>query len=188
MKTHDLTPPEQWLEDYGDVLYRYALGRVRNPAVAEDLLQETLLSALKAQQNYSGTATTQTWLIGILKHKIIDFFRQKGREKEDTLDPQSSEIEQLLFDHEGHWQQALSNLPEPENAMQQAQFLAVLESCIDRLPGRLARVFILRELENLDNDEICQILAISSINNLWVMMSRARLQLRHCLEIQWLKH
>jgi len=188
MKTHDLTSPEQWLELYGDVLYRFALGRIRNPSVAEDLVQETLLAALNAKQSYAGTATTRTWLIGILKHKIIDFFRQQSRQKEDTLDDQGSEIEQLLFDDKGHWQQDVGNWPEPENAMQQDQFLAVLESCLDRLPEKQARLFILRELEDLDNDEICQLLAISSVNNLWVMMSRARLQLRQCIEVQWLKN
>jgi len=84
--THELSTPEQWLQLYGDILYRYGLARVRNAEVAEDLVQETLLAALKAKENYAGQSSEQTWLIGILKHKIIDSFRKASREQAQEYD------------------------------------------------------------------------------------------------------
>ncbi len=186
MKKHTLTPADQWLTLYGDVLYRYALSRVMKSSVAEDLVQETLLAALKARKNYAGAASTRTWLIGILKHKIIDFFRQQIRENNQSLNDEQQDIEALIFDQEGHWRQSIKPLSVPEEAIQQQQFLKVLQSCIEALPLKQARLFVLRELEGLNNERLCETLEISSMNHLWVMMSRARLQLRECLETRWL--
>lgn len=186
MKKHPLTSPEQWLTLYGDVLYRYALSRVMNSGAAEDLVQETLLAGLKASDRFAGSASTQTWLIGILKHKIIDFFRQQIRENQQSFSEDQQEIEALIFDESGHWRKAIKALSGPEEDIQQQQFLRVLQACLDNLPAKQARLFLLRELDGLSNGELCDILEISTINHLWVMMSRARLQLRECLEIRWL--
>jgi len=186
MKKHVLVSPEKWLTQYGDVLYRYALSRVRSSSAAEDLLQETLLAGLNARKNYAGTASTQTWLIGILKHKIIDYFRRKQHENIPFENDEQQDIEALLFDDKGHWRQTVNPLPGPEEDIQQDQFFGVLQHCIDALPPRQAKLFILRELEGLDNEQLCNILEINTMNHLWVLMSRARLQLRECLEIRWL--
>lgn len=186
---HELSSPDQWLPLYGDILYRYGVARVRNSDVAEDLVQETLLAALKAKENYAGQASEQTWLIGILKHKIIDYFRKSSREKSQELDEQlvSKNETDDHFNHKGHWQVELSTWSKPEQSMEQEQFLMTLQVCIDGLPPRLSKIFILRELEGMSSEEICEVLSISTLNNLWVMLSRARKQLRHCLDINWIQ-
>lgn len=184
--THKGSAPEQWLDKYGDVLYRFGLARVRVPDVAEDLVQETLLAALKAKEHYAGQASERTWLIGILKHKIMDYFRKvakdQTREYEDSL---VNDVEDDFFDEQGNWRIDLASWSNPDKALEQEQFIQVLQGCIDRLPPRLAQLFILREIDGLDSEELRQTLSISTLNNLWVMMSRMRTQLRHCLDLNW---
>ena len=185
---HDLSSPDQWLTLHGDILYRYALTRVRDIEIAEDLVQETLLAALMAKNNYAGQATEQTWLIGILKHKIIDYFRKTSREHAQQYnDAFTSENDNDYFDHQGHWQVDLSHWSKPEQSMQHEQFFKVLQDCIDRMPKRMAQLFIMREFDNMESNEICDLMSISSMNNFWVMQSRIRMQLRQCLDIHWLK-
>jgi RNA polymerase sigma-70 factor (ECF subfamily) len=187
--TYELSSPDQWLPLYGDVLYRYAIARVRRSDVAEDLVQETLLAALKAQANYAGQSAEQTWLIGILKHKMIDYFRQSSRDVVETFDEDMMALNnegEDFFNQKGGWQVNLSTWDKPEKLMQQEQFITILQECIDRLPSRMSQLFILRELEGMSNDEICEVMSISSVNNLWVMLSRTRVQLRHCLDINWI--
>lgn len=184
--SHEGSLPEQWLALYGDILYRYGFARVRDPDVAEDLVQETLLAALKARRNYAGQSSEQTWLIGILKHKIIDHFRKAAREKTQEFDEHVVINENDdFFDAQGHWQHELSAWAKPEKSVEQEQFLIVLQDCIDRLPPRMAQLFILRELDGMESEEICRSLSISTLNNFWVMMSRMRVQLRHCLDLNW---
>ncbi|PKM12465.1 MAG: RNA polymerase subunit sigma [Gammaproteobacteria bacterium HGW-Gammaproteobacteria-3] len=180
-----MSKPEQWLGLYGDVLYRYALSRVRNPDVAEDLVQETLLAGIKAKDNYAGQAAVQTWLIGILKHKIIDYFRKASREKTQEFDDRFATEEDDYFDQQGSWQIDLSSWSKPDKCLEQEQFIEVLQTCIDRLPPRMAQLFILRELDGMESEKICETLSISTLNNFWVMMSRVRVQLRHCLDLNW---
>ncbi|MGR9046436.1 MAG: sigma-70 family RNA polymerase sigma factor [Gammaproteobacteria bacterium] len=183
--THEGSLPEQWLGLYGDILYRFSLARVRDPAIAEDLVQETLLAALKAKAHYAGQSSEQTWLIGILKHKIVDYFRKTSREKTQGYDDcVATEQEDDFFDREGHWQISLASWSKPERSLEQEQFYAVLQKCIGFLPPRMAHLFVLRELDGLESEEICRTMSISQ-NNFWVMMSRARVQLRHCLDLNW---
>jgi RNA polymerase sigma-70 factor (ECF subfamily) len=189
--THELSLPEQWLPLYGDVLYRYGVSRVRDSDIAEDLVQETLLAALKAKDNYVGQASEQTWLIGILKHKIIDHFRKISRENLQELDELSVSAEErendCFFNQKGSWLTNLSTWSKPEQSLEQEEFLTILDKCIERLPPRMAQLFILRELEGMNSEEICDVLSISTLNNLWVMLSRVRVQLRHCLDKNWIK-
>jgi len=182
---YELSSPEQWLQTHGDVLYRFGLARVREPEVAEDLVQETLLAALKAQQNYSGKASERTWLIGILKHKMIDYFRKQTRQNTQEFDDELLNNDAEYFDQTGHWQIDFSSWSKPDKSVEQEQFLQVLEQCISRLPARMAQLFMLREFEDMSSDEICQLMSISSMNNFWVMLSRVRGQLRHCLDLNW---
>lgn len=183
--THELSPPDQWLNLYGDILYRYGITRVRDPEIAEDLVQDTLLAALKAKENYAGHSTEQTWLIGILKHKIIDYFRKASRDKVQEFDEHLVSDENY-FDQRGHWKTDLTNWSQPDKSMQQEEFMQVLEECIERLPSRMAQLFILREFDDMKSDEICELMSISTLNNFWVMLSRVRVQLRHCLDINWI--
>lgn len=184
--SHEGSAPEQWVDKYGDILYRFSLARVRVPDVAEDLVQETLLAALKAKDNYAGQASERTWLIGILKHKIMDYFRKVAKEQaQEYEDGLANDTENDFFDEQGNWTIDLASWSNPDKVLEQEQFIRVLQECIDRLPARLAQLFILREFDGMGNEELRQTLSISTLNNLWVMMSRMRTQLRHCLDLNW---
>lgn len=183
--THRLSKPEQWLDLYGDILYRYGYARLRNPDAAEDLVQETLLAALRARDRYAGQASEQTWLIGILKHKIIDHFRKISKESSQDYDNGAAiEGEDEFFDEKGNWQHDVSSWSKPDKSLEQSQFFDVLQRCIERLPPKSAQLFVLREIDGVDTEEICVAMSITS-NNFWVMMSRTRVRLRHCLDLNW---
>ena len=184
--THELSTPDQWLSLHGDILYRYGVVRVRDSNVAEDLVQETLLAALKAKANYSGQATEQTWLISILKHKIIDYFRKASREPTQEYDDGfASDNEDDYFDQQGSWQVDFSYWSKPDKSMEQEQFMTTLQDCISRLPPKMGQLFVLREFDDMKSEDICELMSISTLNNFWVMLSRVRVQLRHCLDINW---
>ena len=182
--------PSGWVDDHGDCLFRYALVRLRDEAAAEDIVQETLLSAIQAMSSYAGKSAERTWLIGILKHKLIDHFRKTSREV--ALDPSETDLSEFdpLFERQdefkNHWNDALNPRvwKTPEDALEQDEFFAVLQTCLSKLPERVATCFSLREMNGLDSDEICEILSLSP-NNFWVMMHRARMSLRRCVEINW---
>lgn len=183
--------PTVWVDEHGDYLFRYAVVRLRNEAAAEDLVQETLLSAIQSLSSYGGRSAERTWLTGILKHKIIDHFRKTSREV--PLDPADTDLSEFdpLFERQdeftGHWNDKLSPRiwkSSPEDALQQDEFFDVLERCLSKLPERVANCFSLREMNGLDSDEICEVLGLSP-NNFWVMMHRARMSLRRCIEINW---
>jgi len=177
--------PAEWLDRYGDALYRYARLRVHDDYLAEDLVQETLLAAYKTRERFAGNATEKTWLIGILKHKIVDHFRRACRETTQEINDGVYASADVCFDEQGHWTIDIADWSRPDQALEQAQFWDVLSDCVERLPPRQARLFVLRDLDGLPSDEICQVLDISTTNNLWVMLSRMRLQLRNCLDMNW---
>ncbi|GAB6067119.1 sigma-70 family RNA polymerase sigma factor [Methylothermus subterraneus] len=169
--------PERWLERYGDLLFRYALARVGDNAVAEDLVQETLLAAWRGRAEFAGRSSESSWLVGILRHKIADHFRKFS----------SSSLEELgldwdAFDEFGHWREAPKDLGDPERDLELDQLKAALLRCLEKLPPRLRHLFYLREVEGLRAEEICRQLPASSTNNVWVMLSRMRFRLRRCLE------
>lgn len=183
--------PTAWVDDHGDYLFRYAVVRLRNETAAEDLVQETLLSAIQSLSSYGGRSTERTWLTGILKHKIIDHFRKSSRET--PLDPADTDLSEFdpLFERQdefvGHWNDNLSPRiwkSSPEDALQQSEFFEVLQRCLSKLPARVADCFSLREMNGLESGEICEVLGLSP-NNFWVMMHRARMSLRRCIEINW---
>ncbi len=176
--------PNLWLDKYGDALYRYAMLRLRDSMLAEDLVQDTLLAAMQAR--YAGQSSERTWLIGILKHKIVDHLRKARRERPlgDELDA-AAEQNAGLFDQHGHWRIDISQWSDPDKALEQKEFWRVFSECIRRLPPRLGDALMLRELDGLSTEEICQELDIATTNNLWVMLSRARLRMRQCLDANW---
>ena len=176
----------QWMEEHWDTLYRYALTRVRDETMAEDLVQETLLAAFKGRENFEQRSSQKTWLIGILKHKIIDAIRKASRETPFAMnDDIAKELDEAYFDHSNSWQVDLQAWGAPEQSLEQQQFWRILSECVDRLPPRMAQVFILRELEGLASEEICKVANISTTNNLWVTLSRIRMRMRQCLEDKW---
>ena len=183
--------PASWVDQHGDYLFRYAVVRLRDESLAEDCVQEALLSAIQSMASYGGKSTERTWLTGILKHKIIDYFRKHSREV--PLDPSETDLSEFdpLFERHDefvdHWHDSLSPRiwqRSPDEALQENEFFGVLQGCMSKLPERVASVFALREMNGLDTDEICEILSLSS-SNFWVMMHRARMALRRCIEINW---
>lgn len=176
------TDPEQWVAEYGDVLYRYALVRVRRPEVAADLVQETLLDAWRGRAAFAGRSATATWLVGILRHKILDHFRKSA--SASPTEPADA-VEEQVFSRRGKWNAVPGPWPrDPTAELEQAEFWDIFRGCLDRLPETLAVAFVLREIDDADTDTICQILDITP-TNLWARLHRARLQLRACLERRW---
>jgi RNA polymerase sigma-70 factor (ECF subfamily) len=165
-------------------LLRYAQLQLRNPAWAEDAVSETLLAALEKPEAFEGRAQPKTWLIGILKHKLVDQVRKHSKECSLTTEDDETPIEDLLFDQTGHFREAPLEWGDPQGVVNQAQFIAVLDACVEKLPNQLGRVFLMREWLELETDEICKELGITS-TNLWVMLHRARLRLRECLQSHW---
>ena len=182
-----------WLDQHGDYLFKYAIFRLRDDTAAEDAVQETFLAALKAYDKFEGRGSERTWLVGILKHKIIDHFRRAGREAplgeggEDA--PEHREFFERTDEWVGHWN--ADHAPSdwhatPAELIERSDFWKVFSDCLSPLPQRTASAFTLREVDGLTSEEICDALSIS-VSNLWVMLHRARLHLRNCLEINWFK-
>jgi len=173
------------IEIHRPYLLRYARLHLANPAQAEDVVQETLLAALEGGERYSGRSTLRTWLTGILKHKIIDQIRRASREQ-PLVDDERSEAEAVdaLFAADGHWREFPQDWDNPETALDNGRFWKAFELCLQRLPARTAQVFRMREVMELPTEDICKALDISA-TNCWVMLHRARLVLRECLQLTW---
>jgi len=182
-------PPEKsdfrtQLEQQRPYLLRFAALQLRDPNAAEDAVQETLLAALAGEANFAGRSNLRTWLTGILKHKIIDSIRRAAREPSAGAELEDDAAFDPLFRANGHWKDRPQAWEEPQGALEQKQFLGVLEQCLARLPQKTARVFMLREHLGLDTDEICKELAITP-THCWVLLYRARMALRLCLDERW---
>lgn len=182
--------PDAWLEKHGDALFRYAMLQLRDATLAEDAVQETLLAALEARSRFSGKSSERTWLTGILKHKIIDLIRRSSRETGfENIDEQAAsgldDLTDTLFDERGEWVAAPHDWGNPETVLEQKRFREIFALCMKSLPPQLAMIFSLREISGMATEEICKDLAITSTNS-WVMLYRARLGLRQCLEMRWL--
>jgi RNA polymerase sigma-70 factor, ECF subfamily len=167
-------------------LLRVAVLQLRDNDVAEDVVQDTLLAALQGAGGFSGKSSLKTWLTGILKHKIVDVIRRKGRQPVLASFDEECQIDDLdaLFDESGHWENPPADWGNPESALSQQQFFDVMQMCLEKLPPNTARVFVMREVMDLTSEEICKELSITS-TNLWVILYRARIVLRQCLEQNW---
>lgn len=191
-ETPEPLDPKQWVDVYGDYLYRFALSRLRDEVAAEDAVQETFLAALKARDTFAGASSEKTWLVGILKNKIIDYFRKMSREVPlDLSDELPYEREQMMAQsgmRKDHWdienRLGPSDWGNPSEMLEKKEFWAILERCLDMLPKKMARVFALRELEETATDELTKLLQITE-SNLFVMLHRARAQMRRCIELKW---
>ena len=183
--------PESWVDQYGDFLYRFTLSRIKDPSIAEDLVQETFLAALKARKNFQGRSTAKTWLIAILKHKIVDHIRKRVREQisdkvESMHNTAAIDPVDNSFNDEGDWQIRPSKWAiDPMKLYEQKEFMDVLYHCLGELPERQAEAFMMREIDGFSTEEICKDLNITATNS-WVMLYRARMWLRRCLENNWL--
>lgn len=181
--------PERWVDEHGDYLFHYALSRLRDHHLAEEYVQEALLSALRSAERFEGRSSERTWLAGILKNKILDHFRKAGRETSFTDLEFYGDEERQQFDHPtvpNHWvaELAPSEWDCAGAELDREAFWKVFHHCASRLPDKIAKVFLLRELDDLSTEEICATLTITP-GNLWVMLHRARTALRRCLEDNW---
>lgn len=189
----NILEPEKWIDRYSDILFNYTITRINRREVAEDLVQETFFSAYKARESFQHEASEKTWLISILKRKIIDHYRKKSTQNELSIFDKDSKDDFMnhFFDkesgNEGHWTDSSS--PQEwrkdfQTSVESDEFNAILKNCLDKLSGKTSTVFTLKNMEDLDSDEICKELQISP-SNYWVLMHRAKLQLRECMEKNW---
>ncbi len=176
--------PEMWVDEHGDYLYRYAWSRLRDSTGAEEVVQETLMAGVRFASQFTGTGSERGWLLGILKRKIIDYIRLRqrydrdGTSFEDEADPTGQ-----LFDANGHWRTGV--LPEtPDSKVASLELWDVVRGCLDTIPKGQADVFVLSVMEEMDSDDVCAQLGITS-SNLWVRLHRARLGLARCVGHKW---
>ena len=176
----------QQLEAMRPALLRFALLQLRNPELAEDAVQDALLAILEKPDQFAGSSSLRTYVIGILKFKIIDSLRVAGRTVQIETEPDQSEDDVIdhLFTANGHTVDPPQAWGNPDAVLQQQDFFRVMEICLEKLPVQNARVFMMREWLDLETEEICKELQLSS-SNLWVILYRARLRLRECLDINW---
>ena len=183
----DSDPFAAELESHRRYLTRVAQLQLRDRDAAEDVVQDTLFAALTGRDGFSGRSSLKTWLTGILKHKIVDAIRRKQRQPivASTFD-EEVDLEDFdpLFRDDGGWATPPAEWGDPESALSRREFFDMLDFCLEKLPPNTARVFMMREVMELDTDEICKELTITA-NNLWVILYRARMALRQCLEQNW---
>lgn len=178
-------PEAQELANHRPQLIKYAMLQLRNHAQAEDAVQEALVAAIRGAASFSGGSSVRTWLIGILKHKIIDSIRKASREPSIDAFEASAEDLDAFFQPDGHFVDKPADWGDPEQALSQRRFFEVMEQCMESLPKMTAQAFAMREVMGLETKEICANLGITS-SNCWVLLFRARMKLRDCLEKNWI--
>ncbi len=177
--------PSEWIETYGDYLYRYALSRLRDINAAEETLQETFLAGIRYQGQFKGLGSQRAWLLGILKRKIIDYVRSRTRQNNVTADEGDSDLENRLFDESGFWRKGANKWgAEPGRELERRELWQVVRECLTHVPDTQADVFVLSVMEGMSTEEICAELDISQ-SNLWVRLHRARLHLASCVNFRW---
>jgi RNA polymerase sigma-70 factor (ECF subfamily) len=189
MNSSTLNPTNQLhqqLEAMRPALIRFAQLQLRNDALAEDAVQDALIAVLEKPDQFAGQSSLRTYVIGILKYKIIDNLRLSSRERQ--IEPQDDQSEDdaidALFTADGHNQTQPRNWGNPDATLEQKDFFKVLQLCLDKLPAKTARIFMMREWLELETDEICKELDITT-SNAWVLLYRARSRLRECLDLHW---
>ncbi len=194
IKNNAKLAPEKWVDNYADYLFSYAISRISKEEEARDLVQDTFLSALKAKDSFKGAASEKTWLVSILKRKVIDRYRKNAVRKETSFE--ESDTYKVAYSHyfteegfiPGEWQKQAR--PQQWNAtdgkIEQGEFRKILAACLDKLPKAWSAVFSMKHLEEESSETICKELEISP-SNYWVIIHRAKLQMRECLEKNWFK-
>ncbi|MDF1656928.1 MAG: sigma-70 family RNA polymerase sigma factor [Verrucomicrobiales bacterium] len=182
--THTLNP-ENWNLSYREYLIRFALQRISDYGIAEDLVQDTFLSGWNAKTSFRGDCTERTWLTGILRNKIIDHYRKTGRRPSvltTDLDATSMDEGDTFSWIDQQPDLGLTNRPEAET--EKHEFLKDLEKAVTHLPTKMGRAYEMRELLGLSTDEITDELGISKAN-LWVLIHRAKQTLSEELDSEW---
>lgn len=181
--TTGILNPDRWVDEHGDMLFRYAMQRTGNEETARDLVQDSLLAALKSAENFQGQSTERTWLVSILKNKIADHYRAKNSQKARMF----QEVDMQFFSEEGHWLEERSPADWSSDAFQQMEqkdFARTLTGCLEWMGGKYEQVVRLKFLEGEKSEDICNALDITP-SNYWVLIHRAKLRLRECLENHW---
>ncbi len=182
--------PSSWIDNYADALFNYALVRLSDRETAKDLVQETFLSALRNLESFRGDSSEKTWLFSILKNKIIDYYRKKGSEKTVSLsDAEETSGLELYFDEEGEWKSTAQPADWSESGhddLRSREFHEILRKCLSKLTAQCRSIFVLKYMDELEFEEICKRLEIST-SNYWVIMHRAKLGLRKCIEKNWVQ-
>ena len=178
--------PDQWVEAYGNYLFRYAFSRLRDANAAEEVLQETFLAGIKHHQQFAGKGTQRAWLLGILKRKIVDYVRSRAKaENADATEDGEVKLEERLFDESGNWREGAKRWAfESGRNLQSEELWAIVRDCLSHVPPNQANVFVLSVMEEMASEEICTQLSISQ-SNLWVRLHRARLHLADCVGSRW---
>ncbi len=178
--------PEKWVEKYADALYAFTIVRISDSGISEDLVQETFLSAWKAKESYKGEASEKNWLYKICKNKIIDHYRKQ----KNSVFIINDREEDIYFDEDAHW--TTESKPndwgiDPQQPIQKKEFYSTLEKCKQKLKEMQQQVFVLKYMEDMDSVKICSLLGITAANY-WVLIHRAKLHLRSCLEKNWINN
>lgn len=179
--------PTNWVKLYADELYKFACSRVSDSGLAEDLVQDTFLSGLQAMHQFRGESSEKTWLLAILKNKINDHFRTAGRIAIKTLDVEDPDPQLIFFNEKGHWHKEMAPRPwttDSNDKAEQADFFRILRTCMDKLTSLGKAVIQHKYLDEKKSADICKDFSLTS-SNYWVIIHRARLQLRACLEKNW---
>jgi len=186
-----ISNPEEWVDKYGNYLYKIALLRTNNIHQAEDMVQETFMAAFRGKETFKGESTEKTWMVGILKRKIIDHFRKNI--KYVGVDQETFEEISGHFQKEGAMKGSWNENAgpgkwdmSPENVLENEEFMQIMQICFGNMPDKLSSVFSLKEIDGWKTEKICKEFDISP-SNLWVILHRARLLLRSCLEKKWFK-
>ena len=184
--------PKEWVKNYADYLYNHAMYRTRNSALSEDLVQDTFVSAFKGKDNFKGTASEKTWLVTILKNKIIDHYRKASTRNQINIS-QLGDAADYFFDttgedgHTNSWRS--SSAPgqmktEGLDLTEQNELNDILLSCFDKLPEKWGEISKMKLVDDATTEEITETFNITK-SNFWVILHRAKLQLRDCLEHNW---
>ncbi|HUI31856.1 MAG TPA: sigma-70 family RNA polymerase sigma factor [Candidatus Acidoferrales bacterium] len=190
MSWKEKAAPQRWVENFSDSLFRYAIVRVNDRETARDLVQDTLLSGLQNVSSFRGDSAEKTWLFTILKNKIIDHYRRSSTDKIVSFEDLDESFNLGdYFDKEGEWNESarpISWTGSGHDDYGSKEFHEILQRCLVRLTVQCRAVFSMKYLEELESDEICKRLSVSA-SNYWVIMHRAKLMLRRCIEKNWIE-
>ena len=181
--------PHQWVNAHADYLYAFAISRINDEEQARDLVQDTFLAALEKAENFEGKSSERTWLTAILKNKIIDVYRKKSSGLKNIEIKVAKEEQEDFFDRDsGHW--VFEHGPkefgiEDKDHIINKEFEQILQKCLQKLPVLWKAVFTMKHIEEEPTDTICAELKVTS-SNFWVIIHRAKLNLRACLQKNWI--
>lgn len=178
---------KEWVNEYGDALYSWAYYKTHDRETAEDLVQETYISAFNSYENYNGSSSPKTWLFTILNNKIIDYYRKKAREENLFSRENNAWINASddLFDEKDHWKKG-EYITGSDNWLDNPDFNNILALCIKKLPENWSLIIQAKYILDKDSKEICKELNIST-SNYWQVTHRAKLLLKKCIELNWIR-